>query len=693
MFKKMIAFVCVVLLVSVNIPIAFSECYSEYLDIKSKEVEQESSVEISNTNSETAFELGLIKTDQVLYDLYEYTNLPSDKKSDWVTIQAKGSGSIDTTGLETGSFDLYQKFESVYGEERYVYLHDTSLDITITTKSAIEVTTDGAIDVTTDDGSDDVEVPEADIAEDLEGDDLNEKIDQVADKILRQDLEEYDPADSSKLLKATSQTIDRITEVDDEKPMGKEKVDKTIKLMELSSKLTHKLNDRNAAISNGLKNLDTIEKLLKRPLDTKEDKEEFKKSAVKLTQVTLDKINTVQVVQYQETIGKEKIEVDIKPDTFEKHIEEMEKLSTIIEEKADEAIGKELTQKIERNLTVDINVDKDVKQYKTKVYSDTMNELRNRNFSGIILSQSKTAVKLKPDHVLSDESPIEIRYTKEDKLKDELPTDVEVVDEELLSGFEIYRDDVEEKQLRKPVDLMFELSDNLIEKLSEEELNRLTVYRFNDDTSDWEPVGGIYDPIKKRIVTKRSTLSQYTVLKSLKEFNDVENSWAKNEINELLGKGIINETAAFHPSDSMTRGEFTAWVVKAYNLDSQEYSSPFNDMSEDHPYYNEIAAAYNSDIIQGRSSFTFAPDEGITKEEMATVLANALDRIEEEVNYDNVVYEEDIYEDNEAIADWSQKNIALLDELNIINSSDNVYKPKDIVIKEEAADIFNRFYN
>lgn len=70
----------------------------------------------------------------------------------------------------------------------------------------------------------------------------------------------------------------------------------------------------------------------------------------------------------------------------------------------------------------------------------------------------------------------------------------------------------------------------------------------------------------------------------------MQNTWAKDDINELLNKGVVKETAAFAPKGELTREDFARWVAKAYGLEAGNKALPFKDVSN-HPYYNELAAA------------------------------------------------------------------------------------------------------
>jgi len=250
-------------------------------------------------------------------------------------------------------------------------------------------------------------------------------------------------------------------------------------------------------------------------------------------------------------------------------------------------------------------------------------------------------------------------------------------------------DGVEQKVLDEPVQLAFDLDSF---EFFDEQFNPslVSVFRLNEETGEWEPVGGVYDPVKNTVSTKRISLSQYTVMQSNKSFNDVENSWAKSEINELLGKGILDDVDTFNPEDAVTREEFTTWVTRAYGLTNEEATAPFTDISTESTHLAEIASAYDKGIISGSSETTFNPDGNITKEQMTVILANAM------VSYDKKKLNEelttglDVYSDRDLVANWASDEMALMIELGIIKVGERGIGPQDTVTKEMAASIIKK---
>ncbi len=261
----------------------------------------------------------------------------------------------------------------------------------------------------------------------------------------------------------------------------------------------------------------------------------------------------------------------------------------------------------------------------------------------------------------------------------------------IVTDVRVFQDDAEKKTLEKPVELKFNLGDF---EFWEEDYNpsSLSIYRLDEETGEWNPVGGKYDPVTNTVRTNRLTLSQYTVMQSNKSFADVETSWAKDEINELLGKGIIDETASFNPEEAITREEFTTWVARAYGVVDDTADAPFTDIPEDHEHYEELASAYNAGIISGGGDGSFNPGDAITKEQMSTILANAM------IEYDDMKHNEGLTgtlasaSDADLISDWASDDIAMLVELGVIDNSSGEINPQQQLSKEEAASILKKIY-
>lgn len=310
----------------------------------------------------------------------------------------------------------------------------------------------------------------------------------------------------------------------------------------------------------------------------------------------------------------------------------------------------------------------------------------------------KVGVKIGGTQLVIDDSIIQDSVDDDNELLVDLGfNDVSFTDQQdnitfksgYTSNVEIFVGGEEKKVLDEPVEIAFDLSEF---EFFDEEYNPslISVFRLNEETGQWEPVGGVFDPVTNTVKTNRISLSQYTVMQSNKQFNDVDTSWAKAEINELLGKGVIDETENFNPEQAITREEFTTWVARAYGLTNDEAEAPFEDLGEDNEHAVEIASAYAKGIISGSSETTFNPDGNMTKEQMTVILANAMVAYDDKKLNEGLTDSLSAYNDSDELATWADDQMALMVELGVVQISERGILPQDTVTKEMAASIIKK---
>ncbi|MDX8361633.1 S-layer homology domain-containing protein [Cytobacillus sp. IB215316] len=108
-------------------------------------------------------------------------------------------------------------------------------------------------------------------------------------------------------------------------------------------------------------------------------------------------------------------------------------------------------------------------------------------------------------------------------------------------------------------------------------------------------------------------------------FTDVgENHWAKNEIEFLANKGIINGYAngLFGPDDNLTRIQIALMINRDKNYDFDEETHTFNDVPQE--YKNVVSAVSKhglfDDVVKGN---IFDPYKKVTRAEMSSILSVA----------------------------------------------------------------------
>ncbi len=124
------------------------------------------------------------------------------------------------------------------------------------------------------------------------------------------------------------------------------------------------------------------------------------------------------------------------------------------------------------------------------------------------------------------------------------------------------------------------------------------------------------------------------------DFNDIHNHFAQLEINELALLGIVKgkTPTTFAPNLGVTRAEFMSMLVRlVYASDRIQAeaaeSTPalsFRDVHTQDWYVPELKIAGQNGWITGMSQSTFAPDQIITREQAAKILAHALQTVKDE---------------------------------------------------------------
>ena len=177
--------------------------------------------------------------------------------------------------------------------------------------------------------------------------------------------------------------------------------------------------------------------------------------------------------------------------------------------------------------------------------------------------------------------------------------------------------------------------------------------------------------------------------------------WAKSEVNEAFGANLIPlELISVDLKTEVNRKEFAAIAVALYEritgkiVDDSIENIPFKDCSESDIFTRYVAAAYKLGVTNGTSETTFAPEQTITREQLATMLYRVILKAESDgiiVNNIPVTLEEFLFDDDNEIADYARGSVYYMFERGIIKGmSDVEFAPRGVATKEQAILISNR---
>ena len=225
---------------------------------------------------------------------------------------------------------------------------------------------------------------------------------------------------------------------------------------------------------------------------------------------------------------------------------------------------------------------------------------------------------------------------------------------------------------------------------------KITVFYINEK-GELENIIGSYNEETKSVYFETNHFSQYTVKANNITFNDVDSKfWASNYIEVMASKGVIKGVGndMFAPNNNVTRAEFAAMIIREFKLFDESAPNNFKDVNESDWFYSEVTAAAKLGIVQGRPGGLFAPNDKITREEMAKMLSNVLTmQLGKKIPANKEAFLES-FKDNNLIADYAKDSVTIGARYNMLSGRpDGTFAPKDNANRAEAAKlIYMLFY-
>lgn len=114
-------------------------------------------------------------------------------------------------------------------------------------------------------------------------------------------------------------------------------------------------------------------------------------------------------------------------------------------------------------------------------------------------------------------------------------------------------------------------------------------------------------------------------------FTDIASKWYTKYICYLYENGFLKSySGAFNPDTPITRAEFVELVYNLGLVKESDNKPTFADVDAAHPRYNVITASASAGLVNGYENgdgtFSFKPDNTITRAEVVTVINRALGR-------------------------------------------------------------------
>ncbi|MCS7464380.1 pectinesterase family protein [Paenibacillus doosanensis] len=185
----------------------------------------------------------------------------------------------------------------------------------------------------------------------------------------------------------------------------------------------------------------------------------------------------------------------------------------------------------------------------------------------------------------------------------------------------------------------------------------------------------------------------YTVVEAGKTFTDLKRHWAQKEIELLASKLVVQGTDAdaFEPDRLVTRAEFASLLVRSLGLDRQNAGASFSDVKPGDWFAGDVNAAVSAGLVEGFEQGQFKPNDTITREQMAVMIARAAQFAGKPASGAADAQARAAYSDASGISGWAEQAVLWTVQAGIMQGTDaHTLAPSERTTRAQAAVMLKR---
>lgn len=243
---------------------------------------------------------------------------------------------------------------------------------------------------------------------------------------------------------------------------------------------------------------------------------------------------------------------------------------------------------------------------------------------------------------------------------------------------------------------------------SDYDSSKVAVYRINDDGTKVVVKGtvedgkyvietktfGLYavaltDTVQQVVV---NTTYDEAVAKVVAKYPDINNHWAASSIAFVVNRGLMGSVAdeQFGPNLQLTRGMLVTILGRLEGFDASKYAgnSSFSDVSTAAWYAAAVQWAAEQGIVSGIGDGKFAPEQAITREQLAAILTNYASYKDIQLKNGPSIK----FADSSKISPWAKEAMDAMVKAGIIRgNADGTLNPQGTATRAETAAMLQRF--
>ncbi len=169
---------------------------------------------------------------------------------------------------------------------------------------------------------------------------------------------------------------------------------------------------------------------------------------------------------------------------------------------------------------------------------------------------------------------------------------------------------------------------------------------------------------------------------------DIKGHWAESYINQIINAGIVKgyENGTFLPDNPVTRAEFSHMINSTLG-NTGTSSVSFNDTPSAEWYYSDVAKALSAGYVSGYSDGSFKPNNPVTRQEAAVMLARIVPTYGKTADIKN-------YKDYSSVESWASDSIQRMVGKGYLGAyDDGKLHPSDKLTRAQTSKIISDILN
>ncbi|HAP31614.1 MAG TPA: hypothetical protein DCQ14_00955 [Firmicutes bacterium] len=220
----------------------------------------------------------------------------------------------------------------------------------------------------------------------------------------------------------------------------------------------------------------------------------------------------------------------------------------------------------------------------------------------------------------------------------------------------------------------------------------LNFYRFADNAL--QPQLTWVDSGANRATGWFHGFSRFALIAYQRSFTDIVGHWSQSHVELMAAKHIIRGVDAvnFDPERNISRAEFAALLQRTVGLREAVGDPVFRDVRPAAWYFGAVQAAAAAGLVKGYDG-EFRPAAAISRQEMAVMMARALDRLGVQVDLTQAQVDSSLagFADRDAISEWAREAVSVTVTFGIVRGrTATTFAPTANATRAESATMLQR---